>query len=66
MVSSGSPINPLRLPRIAPGMGHPLRSSAPVGGSRQAILTAALDLLGETGYRDLTVEAIAARAGVGN
>ena len=65
MVSSGSPINPLQLPRIAPGMGHPLRSSAPVAGSRQAILTAALDLLGETGYRDLTVEAIAARAGVG-
>ncbi|BAL87435.1 putative TetR-family transcriptional regulator [Actinoplanes missouriensis 431] len=33
--------------------------------SRRAILTAALDLLGETGYADLTIEAIAARAGVG-
>lgn len=33
--------------------------------SRRAILTAALDLLAETGYPDLTIEAIAARAGVG-
>jgi AcrR family transcriptional regulator len=33
--------------------------------SRQAILTAAADLLGEVGYTKLTVEAIAARAGVG-
>jgi AcrR family transcriptional regulator len=33
--------------------------------SRRAILTAALDLLAETGYTDLTIEAIAARAGVG-
>jgi AcrR family transcriptional regulator len=33
--------------------------------SRQAILTATADLLGEVGYSKLTVEAIAARAGVG-
>lgn len=33
--------------------------------SRQAILAAALQLLTETGYSDLTIEAIAARAGVG-
>jgi AcrR family transcriptional regulator len=33
--------------------------------SRQAILTATADLLGEVSYTKLTVEAIAARAGVG-
>ncbi|GAA3066194.1 TetR family transcriptional regulator [Streptomyces sp. NRRL B-1568] len=33
--------------------------------SRRAILDAALDLVGETGYQKLTIEAIAARAGVG-
>ncbi|GAB3212505.1 TetR/AcrR family transcriptional regulator [Marinactinospora endophytica] len=33
--------------------------------SRQAILTAARELVGETGYRKVTIEAIAARAGVG-
>ncbi|MGX6600845.1 TetR/AcrR family transcriptional regulator [Micromonosporaceae bacterium Da 78-11] len=33
--------------------------------SRQAILTATLDLVTETGYAELTVEAIAARARVG-
>jgi AcrR family transcriptional regulator len=33
--------------------------------SRQAILSATADLLGEVGYTKLTVEAIAARAGVG-
>ena len=33
--------------------------------SRQAILTATADLLGEVGYTKLAVEAIAARAGVG-
>ncbi|MFI6513127.1 TetR/AcrR family transcriptional regulator [Streptosporangium sp. NPDC050855] len=33
--------------------------------SRQAILTAAFDLVAETGYAKLTIEAIAARAGVG-
>jgi len=33
--------------------------------SRRVILTAALDLLGELGYGGLTVEAVAARAGVG-
>jgi AcrR family transcriptional regulator len=33
--------------------------------SRQAILTATADLLGEVGYTKLTVEAIAARAGAG-
>ncbi|MEV4438441.1 TetR/AcrR family transcriptional regulator [Streptomyces sp. NPDC049577] len=33
--------------------------------SRRAILDAALELVGETGYQKLTIEAIAARAGVG-
>ncbi|MFP5317597.1 MAG: TetR/AcrR family transcriptional regulator [Acidimicrobiia bacterium] len=33
--------------------------------SRRVILTAALDLLGEVGYGGLTIEAVAARAGVG-
>lgn len=33
--------------------------------SRRAILTAALELLSENGYADLTIEAIAGRAGVG-
>ncbi|HYH31103.1 MAG TPA: TetR/AcrR family transcriptional regulator [Pseudonocardia sp.] len=33
--------------------------------SRQAILTAAADLVHEVGYRKLSIEAIAARAGVG-
>src|SRR5690348_509051 len=33
--------------------------------SRRAILTAAFDLAGELGYGKLTIEAIAARAGVG-
>jgi AcrR family transcriptional regulator len=33
--------------------------------SRQAILSATADLLGEVGYTKLTVEAVAARAGVG-
>ncbi|MER5774580.1 TetR/AcrR family transcriptional regulator [Streptomyces sp. NPDC002039] len=33
--------------------------------SRRAILGAALDLVGEVGYNRLTIEAIAARAGVG-
>ena len=33
--------------------------------SRRVILSAALDLLGETGYGGLTIEAVAARAGVG-
>jgi AcrR family transcriptional regulator len=33
--------------------------------ARRAILTAAADLVGEVGYSKLTVEAIAARAGVG-
>lgn len=33
--------------------------------SRRVILSAALDLLGEVGYGGLTIEAVAARAGVG-
>ncbi|MEU3466183.1 TetR/AcrR family transcriptional regulator [Streptomyces sp. NPDC006733] len=33
--------------------------------SRRAILTASVDLVSETGYAKLTIEAIAARAGVG-
>ena len=33
--------------------------------SRRVILSAALDLLGESGYGGLTIEAVAARAGVG-
>ena len=34
-------------------------------GSRRVILTAAFDLVGEVGYAKLSIEAIAARAGVG-
>jgi AcrR family transcriptional regulator len=33
--------------------------------SRRVIMGAALDLLGETGFGGLTIEAVAARAGVG-
>jgi len=43
----------------APGRGRPLS-----GGTQQAILGAALDLLAERGLSDISVEDIAARAGV--
>ncbi|KAA2267126.1 TetR/AcrR family transcriptional regulator [Solihabitans fulvus] len=46
-------------PKAAPSATR--RSEA----SRRAILTAAFDLVGEVGYAKLTIEAIAARAGVG-
>jgi AcrR family transcriptional regulator len=46
-------------PRTAP---DPARRSE---SSRRAILTAALDLVGEVGYAKLSIEGIAARAGVG-
>ncbi|WP_328317163.1 TetR/AcrR family transcriptional regulator [Streptomyces sp. NBC_00388] len=53
-----------------PGADRPGTSRAPDAGrrserSRRAILDAALALVGEAGYNKLTIEAIAARAGVG-
>ncbi|MCB5169093.1 TetR/AcrR family transcriptional regulator [Streptomyces bambusae] len=67
--------DPITAPPTGPAAG---RGSARTGGSakapdatrrsersRRAILDAALALVGEVGYNKLTVEAIAARAGVG-
>ncbi|MCR3747013.1 TetR/AcrR family transcriptional regulator [Lentzea californiensis] len=45
-----------------PGVPDPNRRS---DATRRAILTAAIDLLGEVGYPKLTIEGIARRAGVG-
>jgi AcrR family transcriptional regulator len=47
--------------QVQPARRGPKRSEQ----SRQAILTAAFDLTREVGYRGLTIEGIAARAGVG-
>ena len=44
---------------------HPPASGRRSEAARQAILTTALDLVGERGYAKLTIEGIAARAGVG-
>ena len=49
------------VPTASRGTRGPRRSET----SRRAILTAAFDLVGEIGYARLTIEGIAARAGVG-
>ncbi|MCX5407616.1 TetR/AcrR family transcriptional regulator [Streptomyces sp. NBC_00335] len=54
--------SPLPDPGTAPRTPDATRRS---DRSRRAILDAALDLVGEVGYNKLTIEAIAARAGVG-
>jgi AcrR family transcriptional regulator len=64
-------VPPERKPRKAPDRATPRSAPrAPDAGrrsalTRQAILTAALDLAGEVGYARLSVEGIAARAGAG-
>ena len=52
---------PTRDPSDRRASRGPRRSEA----SRRAILTAAFELVGEIGYQRLTIEGIAARAGVG-
>jgi AcrR family transcriptional regulator len=46
-------------------MGSDLKPRRRRASSRQAILTAAFELVGEVGYQRLTIEGIASRAGVG-
>jgi AcrR family transcriptional regulator len=52
-----------QLSQVTPG-GHELRREVVVHHQRERILTAAVDLVAESGYRALTVAAILKRAGV--
>lgn len=54
------------VPPSSPSPGPAAREPDPrIERSRRVVLTAALELLGEVGYGGVTVEAVAARAGVG-
>ncbi len=59
-------MSPPTPPPPAPGLSETQREVDPrVERSRRVILGAALEVLGEVGYGGLTIEAVAARAGVG-